>query len=153
MNKEPMSRIAKIHPEVIADADSSDREVEVDNLAALLKKVLLRNEDDLKAITSWIQSKKRLLNEEASTLDVNDAKRKVLLDEVNHLEALRQQLLATFVGQQASYQSLMNAEQELKKRYNEEKEPDNKPHPAPVLPEPVLNKVARKKKRQASRTR
>ena len=122
MNKEPMSRIAKIHPEVIADADSSDREVEVDNLAALLKKVLLRNEDDLKAITSWIQSKKRLLNGEASTLDVNDAKRKVLLDEVNHLEALPA-IAGHFVGQQASYQSLMNAEQELKKDPTRKKNP------------------------------
>ncbi len=150
MNNDSISRILKTHPEVTMDIKDNGTEVEVGSLAAMLKEILLRNEDDLKSITRWIQSKKRLINSEAAALDINDAKRKSLLNEVDHLEQLRQQLLAIFLSQQSFYDNLMTAEREFKKRYDQEKESNPT---VPVPPGTAPGKTARKKKRRSSRAR
>lgn len=126
MKKEPVSRILKTHTESMQDVDGENTGAEVQHLASFLKEVLLRDEADLKTIARWIQLSKRLINNEASALNINDTNRKVLLDEISHLESLRQQLLTTFLSKQAAYQSLMTAEQELAKRY-ERANTDQKP--------------------------
>jgi len=110
MGKEPVSRIYKTHSQMTADIESDDTGVGISSLAAFLKEVLSRNEEDLKTVTRWIQSKKRHLNNEANFLDVSDVNRKVLLDDVKQLEMLRQQLLTVFLGQQSLYQALITAE-------------------------------------------
>ena len=126
MKKEPVSRILKTHAEIMKNVDGENTGAEVQHLASFLKEVLLRNEADLKTIARWIHSKKRLINNEAAALNINDTDRKILLEEINRLESLRQQLLTTFLSKQAAYQNLMNAEQELAKRYEQENA-DQKP--------------------------
>lgn len=150
MNKKPVSRILKTHDDIAKDVDSEDSGKKVRSLAAFLKEVLLRNEADLKTITRWIQSKKRLIKNEAAALDINDTNRKVLLDEFNHLESLRQQLLTTFLGKQAAYQNLMTAEQELAKRYDQENG-DHKP--TAVTSPNTRNKSVNKKNSRSPRRR
>jgi|GEM_PF-2876497 len=150
MNKKPVSRILKTHDDIAKDVDSEDSGKKVRSLAAFLKEVLLRNEADLKTITRWIQSKKRLIKNEAAALDINDTNRKVLLDEFNHLESLRQQLLTTFLGKQAAFQNLMTAEQELAKRYDQENE-DYKP--TAVTSPNTRNKSVNKKNSRSPRRR
>lgn len=150
MNKKPVSRILKTHDDIAKDVDSEDSGKKVRSLAAFLKEVLLRNEADLKTITRWIQSKKRLIKNEAAALDIDDTNRKVLLDEFNHLESLRQQLLTTFLGKQAAFQNLMTAEQELAKRYDQENE-DYKP--TAVTSPNTRNKSVNKKNSRSPRRR
>ena len=150
MSEEPVSRIYKTHSQIKADIESDDTGLEISCLAAFLKEVLLRNEADLKTITRWIQSKKRLIKNEAAALDINDTNRKVLLDEFNHLESLRQQLLTTFLGKQAAYQNLMTAEQELAKRYDQENG-DHKP--TAVTSPNTRNKSVNKKNSRSPRRR
>ncbi len=131
MTKEPVSRIYKTHPQITADVESDDTGVEIGCLAAFLKEVLSSNEEDLKTIARWIKSKKRYLNKKANLLAISDENRKVILDEVEQLETLRQQLLTIFLGQQSLYQSLMTAEQELLKKYGQDSENGNTAVPSP----------------------
>lgn len=148
MKKEPVSRILKTHSEIPTDADSKNTEFEVGNLAVFLKQALLRNEADLKTVTQWIQAKKRLISNEATVLDNADPNKKALLNEVNQLELLRQQMLTTFISQQSAYQSLISAEQELAKRYDQE----NEDHTAEThSPAPVPTVTVPKKKSRTSR--
>lgn len=143
MKKEPVSRILKTHTEIMKDFDGENTGAEVQHLASFLKEVLLRDEADLKTIAHWIHSRKRLINNEVAALNINDTNRKVLLDEIKHLESLRQQLLTTFLSKQAAYQSLMNAEQELAKRYEQENA-DQKP--AAATPAQVSARDVKKRK-------
>ena len=132
MGKEPVSRIYKTHSQMTADIESDDTGVGISSLAAFLKEVLSRNEEDLKTVTRWIQSKKRHLNNEANFLDVSDVNRKVLLDDVKQLEMLRQQLLTVFLGQQSLYQALITAEQELLKKYDQDNKNSSSAAPTPT---------------------
>lgn len=118
MSKEPVSRIYKTHSQITADIENDDIEVGINGLAAFLKEALSKSEEDLKTVTRWIQSKKRYLRHKVDVLDISDANRKVLLDEVEQLEMLRRQLLTIFLAQQSVHQALITAEQELLKKYD-----------------------------------
>lgn len=116
MNNFLLSRIYKDHAGATDNNIGEDLIAKAGSLQTFLRQGLKLDEAQLLAVTGTIQSLKKRLNKEAASLELNCVERERLIRKVNHLESLRQQLLAAFLSKQSAYQSLEAVEENLGNR-------------------------------------